>query len=96
MSLRDSDTPPQRDQVFGTHRGPNRCLGRSQGGLTTKIHALVDKQGRPILLKLTAGQVSDIATAPAMIADLPRGAMLLADKGYDANALRAAVSEHDA
>jgi transposase len=31
-----------------------------------------------------------------MIADLPRGAMLLADKGYDANALRATVCEHDA
>lgn len=31
-----------------------------------------------------------------MIADLPAGAMLLADKGYDANALRAAISERKA
>ena len=31
-----------------------------------------------------------------MLADLPKGAMLLADKGYDANALRAAVSTQDA
>jgi transposase len=31
-----------------------------------------------------------------MIADLPKAAMLLADKGYDANALRAAVCDHDA
>jgi transposase len=31
-----------------------------------------------------------------MIADLPKGAMLLADKGYDANALREAVAERDA
>jgi transposase len=31
-----------------------------------------------------------------MLADLPKGAMLLADKGYDANALRAAVSMQDA
>jgi transposase len=45
---------------------------------------------------LTAGEASDIATAPAMLADLPKGAMLLADKGYDANALRAAVCEQDA
>ena len=31
-----------------------------------------------------------------MIASLPEGAMLLADKGYDANALRAAVTERKA
>jgi transposase len=66
----------------------DRCLGRSRGGLTTKIHALVDKKGRPLKLKLTAGQRSDIESASEMIADLPKGAMLLADKGYDANALR--------
>jgi len=80
----------------GKKGGQDRCLGRSRGGLTTKIHALVDHQGRPIRVKLTAGQESDIASAPAMLADLPKGAMLLADKGYDANALRAAVSTQDA
>ena len=31
-----------------------------------------------------------------MIADLPAGAVLLADKGYDANALREAVADRDA
>ena len=36
-----------------------RCMGRSRGGLTTKIHALVDANGLPILLKLTAGQAHD-------------------------------------
>jgi transposase len=71
--------------------GRDRCLGRSRGGLTTKIHALVDGQGRPIKRQLTAGEKSDIASAEGLIADLPEGAMLLADKGYDANALRQAV-----
>ena len=28
-------------------------MGRSRGGLTTKIHALVDANGLPIALKLT-------------------------------------------
>jgi len=68
-------------------------LGRSRGGLTTKIHALVDKKGRPIKLKLTAGQASDVASAAELIADLPEDAILIADKGYDANALREAVAE---
>jgi transposase len=71
-------------------------VGRSRGGLTTKIHALVDKQGRPIKLFLTAGHRSDIKSAADLIADLPEGAMLLADKGYDANGLRKAVAEKKA
>lgn len=45
---------------------------------------------------LTAGQKSDIASAADMIADLPDGAMLLADKGYDANSLRVAIKERSA
>ena len=67
-------------------------MGRSRGGLTTKIHAVVDKQGRPIELKLTADQDGDITSALEMIADLPEGALLLADKGYDSNALREMVA----
>ncbi|TCN33695.1 IS5 family transposase, partial [Sinorhizobium americanum] len=74
----------------------DHCLGRSRGGLTTKIHALVDAKGRPIKLMLTAGQKSDIATAGGLITELPEGAMLLADKGYDSNALRIAVTERKA
>lgn len=56
----------------------------------------VDAQGLPIKLMLTAGQMSDIASAADLIIDLPEGAMLLADKGYDANALRNAVTERKA
>ena len=63
-------------------------MGRSRGGLTTKIHTVVDKRGLPIKLSLTAGQTHDMLAAPALIADLPKGAMLLADKGYDANEIR--------
>jgi transposase len=45
---------------------------------------------------LTAGQKSDIESAPEMIADPPKGATLLADKGYDANALRQAATARGA
>jgi transposase len=80
----------------GKKGGVDRCLGRSRGGLTTKIHALVDAQGRPILLKLTAGQASDIASAKDLIGHLEPGSMLLTDKGYDANELRIAVTDRKA
>src|SRR5262245_49411205 len=37
----------------------DHCLGRSRGGLATKIHAVVDAQGLPIRLGLTTGQAHD-------------------------------------
>lgn len=63
-------------------------MGRSRGGLTTKIHALVDANGMPIALKLTAGQPHDGRSAADMYATLGAGDVLLADRAYDADALR--------
>lgn len=73
-----------------------RCLGPSRCGLTTKLHALVDGRGRPIHVKLTAGQACDVASAQDLFGHLAPGSMLLADKGYDANDLRAAVAARKA
>ena len=64
-------------------------MGRSRGGLTTKIHALVDAEGRPIHLKLTAGQAHDGRSAEDMIETVRAGTILLADRGYDSDRLRA-------
>ena len=63
-------------------------MGRSRGGLTTKIHALVDACGLPILLKLTEGQAHDGRSAEDMLGTLGRGNVQLADRAYDSDALR--------
>ena len=63
-------------------------MGRSRGGLTTKIHALVDACGLPILLKITAGQAHDGRSADDMLSSVGRGDILLADRAYDSDALR--------
>ena len=63
-------------------------MGRSKGGLTTKIHALVDAFGLPILLKLTEGQAHDGRSAADMFDSLGDGDVLLADRAYDSDALR--------
>ncbi len=63
-------------------------MGRSRGGLTTKIHALVDADGRPIMLKLTAGQAHDGRSAANMFDTVKPGNILLADRAYDSDALR--------
>jgi transposase len=63
-------------------------MGRSRGGLTTKIHALVDALGLPILLKLTEGQAHDGRSADDMLDGLGAGDVLLADRAYDSDAMR--------
>jgi transposase len=71
-------------------------MGRSRGGLTTKIHALVDADGRPIRLMLTPGQANDAPVAEALLEDLADGATLIADRAYDTNTIRALAAERGA
>lgn len=54
-------------------------MGRSRGGPTSKLHALVDAEGRPVGLRLTGGQVHDACEAEALIVEIPQGATLLGD-----------------
>ena len=71
-------------------------MGRSRGGLTTKIHALVDAEGLPIALKLTEGQAHDGRSAVDMLEALTDGQILLADRAYDSDALRQSLAERGA
>jgi len=50
--------------------------------------AHVLKVGRPYALMLTAGNVSDVKAAPALLERAGRIGYLLADKGYDADRRR--------
>lgn len=67
-------------------------MGRSRGGLTTKIHMLADALGRPLRFIVTAGQVGDITQAPALL-EGQIGNAVLADKAYDSNALRETIAD---
>lgn len=69
-----------------------RELGRSRGGITTKIHLLCNEQGLPMDFLLSAGNVSDVKIAPTLVA---RNKMktLLADKAYDSNSFRKQLKE---
>ena len=59
-------------------------IGRSRGGLTTKIHALVDSLGNPVHVHLTGGNAHDVTQAMILI-DKADADAFLGDKGYDAN-----------
>ena len=67
-------------------------MGRSRGGLTTKIHTVADAQGRPVRFILTAGEAADIKSAPDLLAGLAPGGVI-ADKAYDSNELRKLIAE---
>ena len=60
-------------------------LGRSRGGLSTKVHVRVDGLGDPQQVILTAGQVHDITQAPALMKEVDVE-VTIADKGYDSEA----------
>ena len=71
-------------------------MGRSRGGLTTKIHALVDANGLPIRLKLTEGPAHDGRSAADMLDGIGAGQILLADRAYDSDGLRQSLKERGA
>ncbi len=60
-----------------------QALGRSRGGVSTKIHITVDGLGNPLRLRLTAGQASDLGQAIPLVDGLAFE-RLIADRGYAA------------
>jgi transposase len=93
---------------FHQHQGPSlgtrrkrgaftHGIGTSRGGRTSKIHGLTDAAGRPRVLLISPGNLSDMTMAPALI-EAARGRFdrLIADKGYDSNAIRAAIQAQGA
>jgi transposase len=82
---------------------PDRAIGRSRGGLTTKIHLACDGQGRPLSLWLTGGNVNDSTELGAVLAGIcvprlgsgrprTRPDRLLGDKGYSSRGNRALLA----
>ncbi len=77
-------------------RDVTSAIGRSRGGWTTKIHALVDGKGLPLRLTLGPGQEHDSLCAVDLLDGLEPGSVLLADRAYDSNAIREFASARGA
>lgn len=61
--------------------------------MNSKLHAVCDGEGRPLVLLLSEGQMSDYKGAALMLDALPRAKAMLGDRGYDADWFRAALTE---
>ncbi len=83
---------------------PDHALGRSRGGLSTKIHQLVDGRGRPLVIALTPGQAGDSPMLKPLLAQLAvkrlgpgrprtRPDAVLGDKAYSSRGIRADLRE---
>ncbi len=79
---------------------PDHAIGRSRGGLSTKIHQLCDGHGRPLVVLLGPGQGSDSRMFPPLLEALsvartgpgrPRTTpeAVLGDKAYSSRGHRA-------
>lgn len=67
--------------------GQSNALGRSRGGFSTKLHAVVDTKGRPTYIAITRGS-GTMMKADELLANAP-GKAIIADAGYDSNRFRA-------
>ena len=97
---------PERQMIYATHLKAHRTaasllqkgacrrsIGRTKGDLNSKLHPVCDGQGRSIMLLLAEDQMSDHKGAAMMLSAMPSARELLADRGYNSNAFRAALLE---
>jgi transposase len=75
----------------GAIHGSETAIGKSVAGNSTKIHLAVDAMGLPIHFIITGGEVHDSKEAQNLIDKIPQLEILIADKGYDNEALRTSV-----
>lgn len=78
-------------------RAHAEAIGRSRGGRTTKLHAVVDEAGRLTRFCLTGGHQHDMAGVdPLLLQHDATAATVIADKAYDAARLRSALAKRGA
>ena len=78
-----TSTAPGRKK--GGEQSSNQAIGRSRGGLSTKINTTVDALGNPTGFHLTPGQAHDLQGSDVLLKDTPADAVI-ADRSFDAHA----------
>ena len=63
----------------------DQAIGKSKGGLSTKIQAICDVLGNPTGFHFTPGQHHDLEGSDALMNTLTKADATLADKAYDAD-----------
>ena len=88
----DSTIVRAHQHASGAKKGAeDQAIGRSRGGLSTKIHMAVRGLGCPVRFTLTAGQRGDAPQAGPLIEGLA-AKVVMADTAYDADHFRQAIA----
>ena len=88
----DSVTLPVHQQASRTANYQNEFIGRTAGGLTTKIHFMVDSLGNPLWFRISPGEEHDVKNAVEFLEHLPQDSLcFLGDKGYDSDEFRQGI-----
>ena len=75
----------------------NKAVGRTRGGLNTKLHTIVDGLGNPVEFLLSGGNDHDSIHAIELLDRIEiSNSNILADRAYGAKKIRAYISEHGA
>ena len=90
--MMDSTIVRAHQHSAGAKGAAAQAIGRSRGGLSTKLHLLVDALGQLVRIVLTEGQVHDATQAQAWL-EGQRAERVIADKAYDADRIRQAVTD---
>ena len=64
--------------------GEDQAIGRSRGGLSTKLHTMVDALGNPVAFHMTGGEAHDLVGADHLLPEM-KADVVIADKAFDAD-----------
>jgi transposase len=71
-------------------------IGRSRGGRTSKVHAAVDEEGRPLRLAISGGQLHDSQMMKAFLDWDKEPLAIIADKAYGSTKIRHQIADEGA
>ena len=93
----DSACIKVHESANGGGKTADKAVGRTRGGLNTKLHAIVDGLGNPVEFMLSAGNDHDAVHAVELLKKVEiGGSNVLADRAYGAKTIRAYILEQGA
>ena len=90
----DSTSVKAHRHSAGARGKGEEAIGRARGGRGTKVHAVCDGLGYPLAVALTAAQEHDAPQAAGLLEGQAAG-QVVADRGYDSDALRETIKATD-
>ncbi len=80
----------------GARTADNESIGKSRDGNSTKIHLAINSGRLPVYCELSCFNTHDIVHSESLVANYPTNNVVVADKGYDSEKMRAFIRDNNA